>query len=390
MPLLDRRSTLTPSNARGADVASYLTSHIAPMQQQRMQAAFRTQGVPGVLYHRLTQGRACGCSKKTAELNTRLNAEGKASPGHIHQVITGGEFGIADYQKTTDILDISGNRPQSSIKENVARLEDEFTHLEEGEVFGDSGNTNYVDSLLADFDLTSLGVTDVSCPICFGTHYIGGYSTFRGWREVVASHEMSSTANIEPDSLRLEPGTHSFSVTLPKGAAAVDVFRPMDGKKVVAARITIDNVDVAGRRLTDFFDGRQHTITLKTDTLLSHFELQAALSLEPVFFEFPKRGKSSDLALLDASEPFQVLLSPDVPHINTMDVIAESQLGKMLIVQGVTPWNTRNRSMLGYEVQVRVAQPQELWNILPLRSKTSQKRTLGSAPSQHKPTGGFL
>jgi hypothetical protein len=360
------------------------------MQQQRMQAAFRTQGVPGILYNRMVQGRACGCSKKTSELNTRLNADGKASPGHIHQVIAGGEFGISDYQKTTDILDISGNRPPSSIKENVVTLEDEFAHLEEGEVFGDGGNTNYVDSLLADFDLTSLGVTDVSCPICFGTHYIGGYSTFRGWREVVAAHEMVSTAHIEPDSLRLEPGTHTFNATLPRGAATVDVFRPMDGKKVVVARIKIDGVDISGRRLTDFFDGRPHNISIATEAHVSHFEMQAALSLEPIYFEFPKRGKSNDLSLLDSSEPFQIIVSPDVPHINTMDVIAEGQLGKMLIVQGCTPWNTRNRNMLGHEVQVRVAQPQELWNVLPQRSKTSQKRVLGAAPSHHKSTGGLL
>ena len=56
-----------------------------------------------------------------------------------------------------------------------------------------------------------------------------------------------------------------------------------------------------------------------------------------------------------------------------MDVIVESQLGKILVVQSVDTWKTRQRSILGWEIQVRVIQPQELFRILPARGRIKSK-----------------
>lgn len=116
---------------------------------------------------------------------------------------------------------------------------------------------------------------------------------------------------------------------------------------------------------------------------MTHLEMQFGLSKEPVYFEIPKLTKTSDISLLEQQEPFQIIVSPDIPHLDSMDIIADSQLGKILIVQNANPWNTRNRNMLGYECQVRVAQPQELWNILPRRRHvTGQKRVRAAAPTK--------
>lgn len=388
MPLVDRYSGLVPANARGADVAQRMVEHIAPMQQQRMQAAFRVQGVPATMYHRLTQGRPCICSRKTSEVNQRLNSDGKASPGMIQQVLTGATFGVSSYSQ---VLDISGNTPTyTSIQEKAGTsLDDEFDLLQNDEVFQDNGNVGYVDELLAGFDLTSLGLTDVSCPICFGAQYVGGYSVFRGWREVVLATEMQTTAYIDPATMAVEAGTHTFNCTLPRGAVSVGAFRALNGREVVPARFLLDGVDATGRRLTDFFAGRAVSIQVVVTAPITHVEMQASLSNESIYLELPKRGKSADLALLDSSEPFQILLSPDVPHLNTLDILREQQTGKLLVVQGVSAWSTRNVQMLGFEAQVRVAQPQELWHILPPHPVTGRKRVRGAAPTQYKPTSGF-
>ena len=72
-------------------------------------------------------------------------------------------------------------------------------------------------------------------------------------------------------------------------------------------------------------------------------------------------------------EPFQIVLSPNVPTINSQDIIVESQLGKVLVVQSVNTWKSRQRSILGWEIQVRVIQPQELYRILPPRGRIMSK-----------------
>jgi hypothetical protein len=159
--------------------------------------------------------------------------------------------------------------------------------------------------------------------------------------------------------------------------------------KATVSRFFLDGIDVTTRRILDWCDGRPHELTIITEQPLTHVEIQFGLSHEPIYFELPKLSKSADLALLDQQEPFQIIVSPDVPALQTLDVIAESQLGKILIVQSANPWNTRNRNMLGFECQVRVAQPQELWNILPRRRHiTGQKRVRVAAPTKAQATSG--
>ena len=102
---------------------------------------------------------------------------------------------------------------------------------------------------------------------------------------------------------------------------------------------------------------------------MTHVELQVSLSAEHAYFEIPRLSKSGDRSVLERTEPFQILMSPEVPQISSMDVIIESQQGKALLVGPVSPWQTRNRQGLGWECQVRVVQPTELYNLLPRRGK---------------------
>lgn len=75
----------------------------------------------------------------------------------------------------------------------------------------------------------------------------------------------------------------------------------------------------------------------------------------------PKLQKSGNRSILDSTDNFQIILSPDVPQIEPTDIIIESMWGKALMVQDKTWMNTRNRQMFGYEINVRVIQPAELF-----------------------------
>ena len=402
MPLMDNRSNLTPANMRASDVAKTMVEHVASMQQQRMIAAFRVQGFKAILYSRLSQGIACTCKGAEKAVGLKLNPDGKADTGTINRVLTGeSKFGVGAYNPLSpdsefDDIDnfhdheTSPNNATNQFLGDLRRagpddgtnnlVTDEPTMTETGMFSPD------IDALLRDFDYGSIGLTDVSCPLCFGSGYIGGFSPFRGWRQVVDATRMQTTSTLDltASPLALRPGTFTFVMVLPLGAAVVDCFRVMNGDRMVRAQILVDGVDTMNKRVLNWFDGRPHTITINSQDPVTHFEAQAGLNPEPVYFEFPKKGKSQDISVFEKTEPFQILMSPECPEVQTLDIIAESQSGRLLIVGTVNPWTTRDRNFLGQEVQVRVAQPAELWRILPVRGHVMVKEQTTNAATPSK------
>lgn len=381
MPLIDRRSPLTANNARASDVAAHLTEHVVPIQQQKMMAAFRVQGIQAILYSGLTQGTRCTCHAENKEVSL-LSPDGKASPGAINRVLTGQSFGVSDYNEEFDEFGDSSS-------EFDKWLETSNTQANHGSPnsIEDDGAADQPDDF--DFDLGSIGFSDVSCPICFGTGFVGGYSPFRGFRKVIVPSELSTASVLNLPKFELSPGTHEITLVLPARASYVDVFRAMLNDRPVPADFFFDNTPLKSKSPLQFCDGRPHTLKIVTSSAITHVEIQFAISNEPIYFEIPRLTKSSDISLLEQQEPFQIIVSPDVPLLNTLDVISESQLGKHLIVQTCNPWNTRNRQMLGHEIMVRVAQPQELYNILPVRSKvTGAKTTNAARPAKAKALSG--
>jgi hypothetical protein len=377
MPFVSKRSPLTPANARAADVASRLSESISPMQQQRMIAAFRVQGFQCILYNRLQQGRPCPCCTKNATVN-KLSPDGKADVGAINRVITGQpNFGITTYNPQMNTgpqgqgpTSANPNDPWAGDLTKPGKWDtDDVNFVADDPMLGDNGQFSPdLEDIFGDFDMTQLGFTDISCPVCFGTMYVGGYSVFRGMRHVLIPQDFKSASTIDIETWALEPGRHTARVALPKGANQIDAFRIMNGRKPAPFQLLIDGVSTQGKNLLQFFDGREHELTVITTSDMTHMEIQAALSTESVYFEFPRRQNSDDISKLERMEPFQLLMSPDVPQIDVLDVVVESQQGKTLVVGAVNPWETHRRNPLGIECQVRVSQPQELFNILPVRN----------------------
>ncbi len=400
MPIIDRRAGLVPANSRNADVASKLLDDIMPVVQQKFAAAFRVQGIQAVLYNRLTQGRRCTCNTRNNTV-AGLSPDGKASTGAINRVLSGvTNFGVSDYKATPEddfnSFHDSPTSPNNAINQwlgdlNLVGSDDGGSNQVENEsAVGDDGQFSPdLENLFNEFDMSHLGVSDVSCPICFGAGYVGGYSMFRGNRQTLVPTDFATQSFLDPKTFELSPGVHTATLVFPLGASGVDAFRVFLNDKVVAAEFTIDGVSASNRRVLNWCDGKPHTLVVTTQSAMTHMEIQFALSQDPVYFEIPKLTKTADISFLEQQEPFQIVMSPDVPLLQSMDLIAESQLGKILIVQTVNPWNTRNRSMLGHECMVRVAQPQELWRIMPFRLPVnSQKTTNLATPTKGKPMSG--
>jgi hypothetical protein len=367
MPFIERRSPLTATNARAADNASRMV---------------RVQGIQGILYSHLVQGRACTCKSTNHEV-AKLSADGKADTGTINRVLTGNQnFGVSDYDTSPEddfeFLDDGPTSPNNAFNKWLSHSQGSTkNNPSDDPTVGDDGQSSPdLDDLMGDFDIGSIGYSDVSCPICFGSGYVGGFSMTRGFRRVIIPSEMTTASTLDLPSFALLPGTHTVPLTLPLGATKLDVFRAFNGTDVVPVIFKIDGQPMKGKNPLKFCDGRPHILTIESTYPLTHVEIQFATSDESLYFEIPRISRSSDLSFLEQQEPFQIIVSPDVPVLKSLDVISESQRGKLLIVQTVNEWNTRSRNMLGHEITVRVAQPQELYRILPVRSKVTAVRPI--------------
>jgi hypothetical protein len=149
----------------------------------------------------------------------------------------------------------------------------------------------------------------------------------------------------------------------------------MNNHTPIAANFTIDGSVANIVSVVAKCDGKPHviTVTLPYADTWTHVELQFILSNESAYFELPKLTKGSDISLLEQLEPFNIVISSNVPSVQSQDIIVESTFGKTLIVQTSGWWNTRNRDILGWECQVRVLQPQEIFRVLPKRGRIMTK-----------------
>jgi hypothetical protein len=381
---------ILPGNARAADVATKAIQEILPTQQMRYHSAFRVQGFEGVLYNRLYQGPKCTCKSTQKHLASRLDESGKARPGVINELMVGQVFDVSAYGHSgprNDPFDsiVSPHAPvnkHQGVFDNVSRDPTSLPARIVDEDFGDNGPVSVefdIDTLAADFDANAPGMTEASCAVCFGSGFVGGYAPLYGKRIVrtVDQVELASTDVIDPARTPWVATTQKFKFTevLPFGAVALDAFRVLLDHRPLPANFTIDGNHVNEISVLKYCDGKSHLIEVlfSSEQTFTHVEIQFKTSTDNAFFEFPKLSKSSDISVLDNTEPFQIILSPLVPSVQVEDIFTDSTYGKALIVQSVNTWNTRNRQTLGWECQVRVAQTPEIYNYLPRRGRIQTK-----------------
>jgi len=410
---------ILPANARAADVATKAIEEISHVQQQRYLAAFSPQGYQCVLYSRMEGGGAkCSCQNHRRIINSVLGKDGKASPGIINELLTGRNFQNNRYGSVVwseNGFD-SPNYPaadNSAIESNSSLWvgQDSSTvtspanpgnkhlgvfdvvteggeypteRIANGDSFGDNGavRSKDMDALVQDWDTGVYRGNDPGCSVCFGTGFIGGFTPLYGWRKVVAPYEVNLIDG-EINTLELPFSTKNntrFEVVLafPRGAHSLDTATLWKGDVKVPYIMTIDTVRVTDANVMSFCDGKPKVLEIQliNGSEWTHFEIQFNLGAfqQSARFEFPKQPKSSDGNKLERTLPFQIILDPGVPQeVKVGDVITESVNGKTLVVGAVTPWNTRNRRLLGQEITVRPVQPMEYFNLLPRRGRVPTK-----------------
>lgn len=391
MPVRSKSNNrILPANSRAVSVAQRGVQEITPVFQTRYQNAFMVQGTQGVVYNRLEQGMKCTCGAARLNLGARMGKDGKLSEGAITEMLLGSPSGIRPYAQPQEQGVSSPNAPvskwqESGVTGNSVNSNFNTTNLViplfSEESFKDDGPERELDldELVGEFDTGSLGISDVACPVCFGSSFVGGFSPMYGYRKVVHVGQMQMSQRDSEIDTTARPwraiSTHlEFKLVIPAGIIGIDACRLFNMDLIVPAVIKFDGQQVTNQVIASYA-GKQVTVSIDFDkpTYFTHFEFQANLSAESAYIELPKLPQSADLSKLDSTDPFQVLLSPNVPRLFKQDVIMEAKFGRILVVGAVTPWSTLQQLNLGWEAQVRVSQPQELYRLLPKRGRTMTK-----------------
>ena len=418
MPIVGKSNNrVLPNNARAADVAKSSVERILDVQARRYSSAFEVKGYEGILYNALTRGIACACHSTSRGLpKTLLDEKGNASHQDINSMLTGGAdfrvklYGLkpsnlvkdAPQQDSVWDIDTPSTREDDPFFDIVPKngkpgtpfdvyASDENDDPRAGTIIEDGVGPNGaasipdIDELVNDFDGSMFGLTDVSCPVCFGTGWIGGFNVFNGWRKVL-NHQYDD-AFFEGNVLNTDATVPYINteyvrfdrVMIPARCVGVDAVRAFADRKILGATVLVDGSSVASaQQMLRYADGSQHTIELQFDERLNftHLELQFNQSHKSARFEFPRTNKSGQQTMLDATQSVTLNLPPSIPMIQPKDIFVDSTFNKAWQITSVNNWNTRTYKTLGWDCDARVVQPAELYNLLPRRRPIQSMKTI--------------
>lgn len=429
---------ILPTNTRAVDVARRSVDLISAVQNRRYDNAFQVQGFDAILYGRKKGGLQCLChakDKTLGEANSVLDIYGNAKPGVINALLTGQQFGVQPYGATNtrkifnavtvDINSTEVNPPAPTFKAQAGvSIFDDFEpsiskpmHGTPGQGFALDGDETANTTVLIEDGFSDAGpvsgegtearelldrslgsgidfgfglTSDVACPICFGTGYVGGFNIHGGYRLVLDSQQLAGGYDVDYQDAtpRITGSRITFAPQIfPRGALSVDSLVAFNGSKIVpVSTFFVDNTALTTEsKLLLFCDGKEHTVSLEMPktvgsdgtplaSTITHVEIQYNQSTKSTKFEFPKISQSAVESLIERTDPFQIILSPAIPNIGNGDIITDSTYGKTFIVSSANWWNDKRRAVLGWECEVRPCQPQELYTMLPRRRISAQSQ----------------
>lgn len=415
MPIvMSTNNKILPNNSRVVDVSRRTIDRILPTQIRKYHNAFIVQGNQCIIYNKLNNGVKCGCKAKVSSVKTRLGQDGKASPELINELLTGGhEFGILAYGSEIADAPNSREKPSNSwvitdqTQNKKVELYNRTDAPDSGPMVGahhdvwnddpnnpNTGTITYsgfgpngpaamdddLETLIFDddkFDNLSLGLRDCACPVCFGSGYVGGFQVFNGWRKVInfqweEIELFDSNINYDIDVPSITGNAAEFKIQFPRGASHVDSLKVWNFNRVVPASFSVDgNLLTSDSDLLRFFDGQIHTVRVELthnyDEVLTwtHIEIQVHQSEDVAYLDFPKMTKSSIQSKIESFSDVQLVVSPLVPVIRTLDIVADSTYNKIFQVKDCTWWNDKKLTTLGWDCNARPVQPAELYSMLP-------------------------
>ena len=399
MPIVNSyKGSVLPSNSRAVDVAKQEIQRLIPAHVTKTDNTLKVNGYESIVYHRKTSGLLCACKRKSKDVQTRLDEDGNLHPGVIQTLVSGEFSGVVPYATTPKPVDSYFDINQA-LTDPFARVGTVNAPNLNSTSFGDNPNADQIidddgfEELVTGqvLDYGGTGITDYACPVCFGTGYVGGFDPINSLRIVCSYQDPTTNSDGYIDVHSYVPTlitSHvEFDVILPP-ARSIDSFSAWSGTNVLPTTITVDsNVLTNKAQLLRYCDGAQHKIglTWEEEVPFTHLEIQLAQG-DSFAIDFPKLTKQSIQSVLDSLTDVSLILSPRLPIVSPGDIIAESTFGKNFMVKNCNWHNDVRASILGWEVESRVIQPQELTYLLPRRNKTPQQELRSTVLSKPQPS----
>jgi len=367
---------------------------VIPIANDQYNNAFRVVGFPVIVYNKLTSGVKCSCHS-SENIGSMLTSDGNMDEASITELLTGSPTSIQKYGYRNSAREDGSQSndhpvPYNTIPphfDNISSTADDTLSnwIETDETtWGSSGlsKPETTDSIPDDENVFGLS-TSTSCPICFGTGFVGGFSTTDAVRIVIDSTNKSinlsgGSINITeyPNTIELNEYLQ-FSCILPFGAISVDAFKVWnlvdDITNECSFEISVNNIWVDLADILKYCDGRQHQIRLSGPSIISHIEIQFKISDKDILIELPRLMDTGNSESIDRTGDISVNITPRLPILSAFDIITDSRNHKVWIVKDCTSWNDNNTKTLGWDANLRVCQPMENYISLPIRKPEADR-----------------
>jgi hypothetical protein len=389
------RDRLLPRNRRAVDVATRTLESLAQPAKQQYTNAIAVNGVPSLLYIRLTAGQACSCRA----LNTvsYLDESGNLSQDVMTSLLTGNDVVIRERNEKNPTERRDGHERYSLDDLEVFHRE---TDEPEDLTISDQRDDPPELDVWSNLGLDNAG--RVHCNVCFGTGIVGGFNLYGGYRLVltpmftridfVDSYVDTQAAPNQfvahlPHSNRV-----TFTTILPRGLYISTVQVWDNNSRISSHQYTVmcDSTPLLpgmeARALNSLIQGREVRLSVSgksEDFRFTHLEIQGSF-LRPedtLRVEFPKLDRNPRLAILDGITGSQIILPPMIPQVRHLSVITDSLYRQTWVITSATEFCDHNRNIHGWETTARLAQAFESYTNLPgltqaaIRAQTAHSRT---------------
>lgn len=395
MGLVDRINRRPqPRNDGSVRIARSALDQITPMAVQQHMNAIAVDGIPCLYFIRKSSGVPCTCTGLQPQTNpdgTNANVmpttpgshtvqpQGFGSDEYMASVLEGTSYRINRYGSRPRHVDANGD-------DNKWRADPRGRFSNDGVIRAADLADPYarqVDTVDTDdlFDVgasqnVSASTEQTSCAVCLGTGFVGGYDPVNGNRVVYDAQAdwRGTTVNGAAKPNELVAGNQArLSLTIPMGARHLIALKVWNNKDQVSG-VTINYA--AGdsfKQLTPDLAGVTKGVPVQLQLLFSgssqtftHLEVMYDMGLEPVLLGWNRMSFSEDFNKIDQLDDVSVVLPPNIPITSLYDIVTEPVYKRAWKVTNTSNGMDRNLKVNGSEAQVRVLQPFELANLLPV------------------------
>jgi len=373
MPVVRQRGRQRkPKNHRVKEVADRVLERTSEVAQHEFNNAFLVNPHPVTLYLPLTNGYRCTCT-----YNDTLASDGSMKPEVMDTLLSGSPVTMtpadsahADRSTLTNTTNIRMRTGENKRTPDSLTADEEIVDLGE------------IDESMSTPSTNPFGFSGTSCPVCFGTSYIGGYNVFRGSRTVLTPSNFKDAEGVSidhtsaPNKLMAErEGAFVlFNIMVPKNAVAVESIRIFDNQQQVFLPLSVNNVLLGGEggcspeSILAFATGVKSLLKLEfpvRGAKITHIELQFRLSSEMLLADFSKIQDLQDIILLEGLATGTIVLPSLVAEVPKLSMLFDHVYSRYWRTTDSDPLMDARGHVYGHECNAFPLKEFELGTMLP-------------------------